>query len=138
MDVVWPPHLPASTVRFARPTARLEACAAFYRDALGLEVLAEFHDHDGYEGVVIGLPDRSVQLELTRRAGAPAPPEPTAEHQLVFYLGDAAALSRAESRLRAHGILPVPPENPYWTQRGATAFTDPDGWVVILAPWTYR
>src|SRR5262245_28979979 len=137
MDVVWPPHLPASTVRFARPTTRLEACAAFYRDALGLEVLAEFHDHDGYDGVVIGLPDRSVQMELTQRAGGPPPPEPTPEHQLVFYLGDVAALSRAESQLRARGLEPVPTENPYWARRGATAFTDPDGWVVILAPWTF-
>ena len=137
MDVAWRPHLPASTVRFARPTTRLEACAAFYHDALGLEVLAEFHDHAGYDGIVIGLPDRSVQLELTRRAEGPPPPEPTPEHQLVFYVGDAAALSRAESRLRAHGVLPVPAENPYWTRRGAIAFPDPDGWVVILAPWAY-
>lgn len=137
MDEVWPPHLPASSVRFARPTARLEACAAFYRDALGLLVLAEFRDHDGYDGIVVGLPDRSVQLELTRRSDGPALPEPTPEHQIVFYLDDATGLSRAESRLRTRGLEPVATENPYWSRRGARAFTDPDGWVVILAPWKY-
>jgi catechol 2,3-dioxygenase-like lactoylglutathione lyase family enzyme len=135
MDTSWPPHLPATSVRFARPTARLEACASFYRDVLGLEVLAEFRDHDGYDGVVVGLPDRSVQLELTQRAGAPGPPEPTPEHQLVFYVGDEGALAGAEARLRGHGLEPVPAENPYWTRRGARAYADPDGWVVILAPW---
>ncbi len=137
MDTAWPRHLPATSVRFARPTTRLEACARFYRDVLGLEVLAEFRDHEGYDGVVVGLPDRSVQLELTQRAGAPAPPEPTPEHQLVFYVGDEHALAGAEARLRGNGLAPVPPQNPYWTRRGARAFTDPDGWVVILAPWTY-
>jgi catechol 2,3-dioxygenase-like lactoylglutathione lyase family enzyme len=136
MGAGWPPHLPATSVRFARPTARLEACAAFYRDVLGLPVLAEFRGHDGYDGVVLGLPDRTVQLELTQRDGAPAPPDPTPEHQLVCYVGDEAALARAEARLREHGHEPVPPENPYWSRRGALAFTDPDGWVVIIAPWT--
>lgn len=131
----WPPHLPATTVRFARPTTRLAACAWFYRDALGLDVLAEFHDHDGYSGLVFGLPDRSVQLELTERAGAQAPPAPTPEHQLVFYVGDEARVAEVEARLRAVGVESVPAENPYWTRRGASAFTDPDGWVVILAPW---
>ncbi len=137
MDAAWPSHLPATTVRFARPTTQLEACAAFYRDTLGLAVLAEFHDHDGYDGVVVGLPDRSVQLELTQREGAPAPPEPTPEHQLVFYIGGMDALARAESRLRAAGLVSIPTENPYWTPRGARAASDPDGWVVILAPWTF-
>jgi catechol 2,3-dioxygenase-like lactoylglutathione lyase family enzyme len=137
MDSGWPPHLPASSIRFARPTARLEACAAFYRDMLGLQVLAEFREHDGYDGVVVGLPDQSVQLELTRRSDGLPLPDPTPEHQLVFYLNDAAALSRAESRLRTRGLEPVPTENPYWSRRGAVAFTDPDGWVVILAPWKY-
>ncbi len=129
MDTAWPPHLPATSVRFARPS--------FYRDVLGLAVLAEFRDHDGYDGVVVGLPDRSVQLELTQRADAPAPPEPTPEHQLVFYVGDEAALARAEARLRGRGLEPVPTENPFWSRQGAIAFADPDGWVVILAPWSY-
>jgi len=132
----WPSHLAASAVRFARPTARLDACVEFYRDVLGLGVLAEFRNHDGYDGVVFALPDGSVQLELTQHASAPAPPPPTAEHQLVFYVGDEATLALAASRLRAHGVRPVPAENPYWGRRGALAFLDPDGWVVIVAPWS--
>jgi catechol 2,3-dioxygenase-like lactoylglutathione lyase family enzyme len=137
LSTTWPPHLPARSFRFARPTARLEACARFYRDVVGLEVLAEFTGHDGYDGIVLGLPDRSAQLELTRRAGGPALPDPTPEHQLVLYLGDEEAVARVEGRLRGHGLEPVPAENPYWSRRGAVAFTDPDGWVVILAPWTF-
>ena len=48
MDKPWPPHLPASSIRFARPTSRLEACATFYRDVLGLRALAEFREQDGW------------------------------------------------------------------------------------------
>ena len=35
---------------------RLEAVEAFYRDGLGLPVLARFAGHAGYDGVMLGLP----------------------------------------------------------------------------------
>ena len=130
----WPESLPAGGVRFARPTARLRACVEFYRDLLGLRVLAEFHDHDGYDGFVFGLPDSATQLELTSQAHAPAPHPLSAEDQLVFYLPGAGEVGRVEARLRAHGLLPIRTENPYWNDRGAIAFRDPDGLVVIFAP----
>jgi hypothetical protein len=41
-----PAHL-----RVARPTDDLEAVVRFYHDGLGLEVLFEFKDHDGFDGV---------------------------------------------------------------------------------------
>jgi hypothetical protein len=28
-------------------------------------------------------------------------------------------------------------ENPYWADRGAVSFADPDGWIVVLAPWVF-
>ncbi|KWW99877.1 hypothetical protein TH66_07395 [Carbonactinospora thermoautotrophica] len=135
MAPTWPDHLPAGAVRFARPTARLAECVAFYRDALGLPVLGDFQGHDGYDGVIFGLPDAGVQLELTFRE--PHIPEPSPENQLVLYLPGAPAVGRVAERLRAHGHEPVPPANPYWARRGAVAFEDPDRWVVILAPWIF-
>lgn len=138
MNTNWPAHLPATSVRFARPTTRLDACTAFYRDALGIPVLAEFRGHAGYDGVVLGLPDRSVQLELIERTEGGPLPDPSAEHQLVLYLGDHEAVTQAADRLRERGVESVAAENPYWTERGAVAFMDPDGWVVTLAPWEYE
>jgi catechol 2,3-dioxygenase-like lactoylglutathione lyase family enzyme len=121
-------------VRFARPTDRLDECLAFYRDLVGLPVLAEFRGHAGYDGAVFGLPDSRSQLELTQRAEAAARPA-SPEDQLVFYLPGPEAVDRATSRLRAGGHLPVATENPYWNERGAVAFADPDGSIVIFAPW---
>ena len=43
-------------IRVARPTARLDETAAFYRDLVGLPVLASFTDHDGFSGVILGVP----------------------------------------------------------------------------------
>jgi catechol 2,3-dioxygenase-like lactoylglutathione lyase family enzyme len=34
----------------ARPTDDLAAVVRFYHDGLGFEVLAEFRDHDGFDG----------------------------------------------------------------------------------------
>lgn len=133
----WPSHLPVATVRFARPTARLEECSRFYRDVLGLKLIAEFSGHDGYDGIVVGLPDHSVQLELTSRGEAPKLPEPSAENQLVLYLADSAAVAEVAARMANAGVDRVEPENPYWTAHGAIAFADPDGWLVVFVPGPY-
>jgi len=39
-DDEWPDHLRAGAVRFARPTAHIDECTAFYADDLGPPVLA--------------------------------------------------------------------------------------------------
>jgi catechol 2,3-dioxygenase-like lactoylglutathione lyase family enzyme len=124
------------SVRFVRATGRLDECVRFYRDLLGLAVLAEFRGHEGYDGVVFGLPDAGVQLELVHPPAAELRAA-SAEDQLVFYLGDADAVSTATSPLHERGLRPVSTENPYWNERGAVAFEDPDGFVVIFAPFSY-
>jgi catechol 2,3-dioxygenase-like lactoylglutathione lyase family enzyme len=130
----WPGHLPVGAVRFARPTARLAQCLHFYRDVLGLAVLAEFRGHSGYDGVILGLPGNTVHLELTQRTVDAHIPEPSPENQVAFYLPNADAVTAVTARLRAHGYLPVIPENPYWSACGAIAFEDPDAWMVIFVP----
>jgi catechol 2,3-dioxygenase-like lactoylglutathione lyase family enzyme len=136
-DHAWPDHLSAGAVRFARPTAHFEAVRAFYHDDLGLPVLAEWRDHAGYDGIVLGLPGTPVHMELTRHGDPPRIPEPNPENQLVLYLADQAAHDRAVARLGSRGHRPVPPANPYWSEHGATLFEDPDGWLVVLVPWVF-
>jgi hypothetical protein len=41
-------------LRVARPTDNLVEVMKFYRDGLGFEVLYEFKDHDGFDGVMLG------------------------------------------------------------------------------------
>lgn len=119
-------------IRVARPARDLEATAAFYRDAVGLPVLATFEDHDGFGGVILGLPDASRQLELV--AAPDAEPAPTAEDQLVVYLGSSEGVENAAARLRERGQVPARSPNPYWADVGAVCFVDPDGYWLVLSP----
>ena len=52
----------------ARPTADLTTSRDFYTRVLGLSVLWSFEDHDGFDGVILGLPDERAQLELISSA----------------------------------------------------------------------
>jgi catechol 2,3-dioxygenase-like lactoylglutathione lyase family enzyme len=127
----WPAHLPVTAVRVARPTDRLEDCVRFYRDSLGLVELGGFHDHAGYDGVMLGLPDSSVHLELTAHVDGSPCPAPSADNLLVLYLPDRNAVDAVAARLAAAGHPAVEPENPYWRGRSITV-EDPDGWRVVL------
>jgi catechol 2,3-dioxygenase-like lactoylglutathione lyase family enzyme len=119
-------------VRVARPTRDLVAARRFYGELLGLPVIASFEGHDGYDGVIFGLPDASRQLELVRHEHAD--PAPTEEDQLVFYLGSSEAVDAQEARLRAAGLEPRRAANPYWGRNDAVCFVDPDGYWLVLSP----
>lgn len=134
---MWPEHLAVGAVRFARPTAHYDQALVFYRDALGLPILAQWRDHAGYDGVVFGLPGAGVHMELTQHGDAPGIPDPNPDNQLVLYLRGPEVLSAVVDRLEAHGHRPVSAANPYWPAHGAVLFTDPDGWLVVLAPWVF-
>ena len=123
-------------LRVARPTDDLAAVVRFYRDGLGLDVLYEFKDHDGFDGVFLGRKGAGYHLEFTRKAGHPAGKAPTEDNLLVFYLPDRAEWQQAVERLEGHGYRPVPAFNPYWDRHGKT-FADPDGYRVVLqnAAW---
>jgi catechol 2,3-dioxygenase-like lactoylglutathione lyase family enzyme len=123
-------------LRVARPTDDLAAVVAFYRDGLGFEVLYEFRDHDGFDGVMLGRRGAAYHLELTRKAGHAVGRAPTEDNLLVFYLPDAAEWAAAVARMEAAGYRPVPAFNPYWDRQGRT-FEDPDGYRVVLqnAKW---
>lgn len=124
-------------MRFARPTAHYDEVLVFYRDLLGLPVLAQWRDHAGYDGVVFGLPGTPVHMEITQHGTPPVAPAPHPENQLVLYLRGPEALEAAVSHLTSHGHHPVPAANPYWPEHGAVLFADPDGWLVVLAPWVF-
>jgi catechol 2,3-dioxygenase-like lactoylglutathione lyase family enzyme len=127
----WPEGVTVAALRIARPTDRLEEVVAFYRDGLGLPVLLSFRDHDGYDGVMLGLPGRACHLEFTRHRDGSAGPAPSPDDLLVLYIPDPADLARLQARLERHGHRPVVPENLWWRDKAVT-FADPDGWRVVL------
>jgi catechol 2,3-dioxygenase-like lactoylglutathione lyase family enzyme len=128
-------------VRIARPTSRLGEVVAFYRDTLGLEVIDRFEDHEGFSGVMVGLPGAAVHLEFTTHeddAARPVGLAPTQDNLLVFYVEDPSDFAAIRDRLAASGPPLVPPVNPYWSRIGALTFVDPDDWRVVVAPGPYR
>ena len=54
-------------LRVARPTDQLEEVVRFYSAGVGLEILGSFQDHDGFDGVMLGL----IGEEEAQRRGFP-------------------------------------------------------------------
>ncbi|MFI5717156.1 VOC family protein [Nocardia sp. NPDC051750] len=130
----WPDTLGVTQVRFARPTDRLGEVIRFYVDGLGLTELYRFENHEGYDGVMLGLPGAEYHLEFTtHRDGSPGD-APSNENLLVLYFTSETRMYETVQRLGEFGAEPVPTENPYWAANGAIAFLDPDGWQVVLMP----
>jgi catechol 2,3-dioxygenase-like lactoylglutathione lyase family enzyme len=121
-------------VRTARPTDRLAEVERFYTDALGLPVIFRFSNHDGYDGVMIGLPDIDYHLEFTSTVDGSPCPAPSRENLLVLYFRSNSQMYAVVDRLALAGHQPVDAENPYWAGVGALTFEDPDGWRVVLVP----
>ena len=127
----------APTLRVARPTNDIDALLPFYRDGLGLDVLYRFDGHDGFDGVMLGRKGAPYHFEFTRAHDHVAPPAPSEDNLLVFYLPDEMVWRAAVDRMSGAGLQPVPAFNPYWERAGRT-FQDPDGYRVVLqrAAWT--
>ncbi|MDH4419874.1 VOC family protein [Bacillus cereus] len=117
--------------RIARPTDKFEEVTSFYEKGLGLKRIGEFYDHEGYDGVMLGLPDEEYHLEFTRHENGSPCPAPTKDNLLVFYMQEDSEMKKVSKRLHAMGYDEVEPENPYWKEKGIT-IEDPDGWRIVL------
>ncbi|MFS0874805.1 VOC family protein [Solibacillus isronensis] len=127
----WTETLHVAQFRIARPTDQIDEIERFYCEGLGLKKLGGFKGHRGYTGIMIGLPDASYHLEFTEHIDGSSCPAPTEDNLLVFYMPDGAQIHALQSRLTSMGYHEVPPENPYWEEKGVT-IADPDGWRIVL------
>jgi catechol 2,3-dioxygenase-like lactoylglutathione lyase family enzyme len=118
-------------IRVARPTDKLDEVVSFYRDGLGLRIVADFKNHSGYSGVMLGSPVDQFHLEFTHAVGGSPCPAPTKDNLLVFYFAEDNVYAAAVQRMKDHGYEPVEAENPYWKGKSYT-FEDPDGWRVVI------
>lgn len=121
----------ATMLRVARPTDHLADVVRFYEQGLGLTRLSSFEDHDGFDGVMLGLPGAPYHLEFTYNRNHTAGRAPTRDNLLVFYIADRRDWQAAVDRMIAAGYTPVPSFNPYWDRFGHT-FEDPDGYRIVL------
>lgn len=117
--------------RIARPTKQLAAIKKFYTEGLGLPVIGEFKGHQGYDGVMIGLPDNRHHLEFTQTVFDTEILTPAKDNLLVFYYDNTDEYEKANMRLQEMNCFPVKPENPYWEGKSET-YEDPDKWRIVL------
>jgi catechol 2,3-dioxygenase-like lactoylglutathione lyase family enzyme len=130
----------ATHIRIARPTSQLPELIEFYCDGLGLDRIDGFRNHQGFSGVMIGLPGTDLHMEFTSHKDELEElvgQAPTQDNLLVFYLPDSATCDRIADRMAAAGHLTVEPVNPYWADAKALTYQDPDGWRVVVVPTPY-
>jgi len=68
-----PADLGKAHLRVVRPSDDPAANVKFYRDGLGFEVLYQFTDHDGFDGVMLGRKEATYHLAFVHKAGHKAP-----------------------------------------------------------------
>ena len=128
---------PGPTMRVVRPTDNLAAIAEMYAKGLGFDVLAEFEDHRGFDGVILGRPKQPYHIEFTSQRGHEVGKAPTRDDLLVFYIPDKNDWEAGCEQMISAGFRKMPSYNPYWDLQGRT-FEDIDGYRVVLqnAAWT--
>lgn len=131
MNKPWSEHLPITQFRVARSTHQLEKIIEFYNKGLGLEIVGSFANHEGYDGVMFGLPSVNYHLEFTQHKNATPILPPSEDNLLVFYIPKLEMRDEIVSRLGSMGYHEEEPENPYWKLNGIT-ICDPDGWRIVL------
>lgn len=123
------------TFRFARHTNQLQKIKEFYVNVLGFEILGDFENHNGYDGVFIGKPNLDWHLEFTQTSEK-------ANHLfdeddiLVFYPKTNEEYLLTLEKISKNNIPFVEPKNPYWNDpevSGAKMILDPDGYRIIIS-----
>ena len=51
------------TLRIARPTDKLKQIAKMYYFGLEMDILSQFKDHAGFDGVILGHPELNYQIK---------------------------------------------------------------------------
>ena len=118
-------------MRVVRPTDNLARFSQMYAQGLGFVILAQFEDHQGFDGVILGHPQHPYHLEFTHHSGSNVGSAPTQDNLLVFYIPDRNDWETACIAMQQAGFELVPSYNPYWDRVGKT-FADLDGYRVVL------
>jgi len=102
-----------------------------YCQGLGLHVVGSFENHEGFDGVMLGLPGAQYHFEFTHCHAHPVLPTPTDEDLTVFYIPVTVDWENACTKMLANGFKQVESLNPYWEIDGRT-YQDHDGYRVVL------
>jgi hypothetical protein len=85
-----------------------------YEKGLGFAVIAEFKDHRGFDGVILGHPRQAYHIEFTSEQEHEVGKASTQDHLLVFYVPDKNEWEATRVQMMSAGFRQVPSYNPYW------------------------
>jgi hypothetical protein len=102
-----------------------------YRDGLGLSVLGDFSDREGFDGVMLGSPNAIWHLEFTQQKGACACRVAERRKSTGFLHRRSRPMENPERENDKAGFRKVSANNPYWDRLGVS-FEDPDAYRVVL------
>jgi len=102
-----------------------------YKKGLGFSILGQFEDHDGFDGIILGHPERNYHIEFTHHRGTNVGKAPTKDNLLVFYIPDSNEWKKSCDQMKKAGFREVKSYNPYWDLNGKT-FEDLDGYRVVI------
>ena len=117
--------------RYARHTHTIEKIIKFYTSVLTFKILGRFDDHEGYDGVFLGIKGESWHLEFTQNNEKPIS-KFDEDDALVFYPETQKLIDNILDNLRSFKIPIIKTENPYWNNKGY-CFEDPDGFKIIIS-----
>ena len=120
-----------TTLRIARPTDNLAKVVEMYKKGLGFHVLAEFENHNGFDGVVLGNPKERYHIEFTHHHDVSVGKAPTDDNLLVFYIEDKSEWDESCAQAALAGFIHVTSYNPYRDMLGKT-YQDVDGYRIVF------
>lgn len=119
------------TFRFARHTNNLEQLKFFYSNILGLELLASFENHNGYDGIFIGKPNEKWHLEFTKSDDI-VTFNFGDEDVLVFYPNTEIEYATILENFQKNSYSNIEAKNPFWNENGKM-YLDPDGYKIVIS-----
>jgi catechol 2,3-dioxygenase-like lactoylglutathione lyase family enzyme len=123
------PALPeVKSTTHARFVSDLRASLAFYVDLAGFPLLAIFPSPDEPAGAILRLSE-GCALELLQQQPSTRS-HPSLDH-VILHMSGVEAGEAIVRRFEDRGVMPVPPVNPFWQDRGR-AFADPDGAQLVI------
>ena len=119
------------TFRFARHTNNLEPLKYFYCSLIGFEIVGNFENHNGYDGVFIGKNNENWHLEFTKSKEL-VDFNFNEDDILVFYPYSKLEYELILDKIAQQKINFIEPKNPYWKKNGKMIL-DPDGYRIIIS-----
>jgi len=122
--------------RYARHTQKIESLVYFYTSILNFEILGKFENHDGYDGVFLGLKRQNWHLEFTQNAEKPLS-KFDENDALVFYPETKEEFDKILQNVKKFKIPIFQLKNPYWRENGV-CFEDCDHYKIIISKLKIR